>query len=454
MSSLAGMFKERGFQVTGSDLILYPPADKLLARMGIRVFEGYRAENLDPPPDLVIIGNAISRGNPEAEAVLDCGIPYLSFPQALAQFFMADKYRIVIAGTHGKSTSSAMLAWVLTAGSRDPSFMVGAAARDFGSNFRLGAGREFVVEGDEYDTAFFDKGPKFLHYDPHLLVLTAIEFDHADIYRDLDQVKNAFRELLRRMEDGRPVLASADFPCVSEVTAGRPGVQSFGLSEQSSWRAANITDDGSRAHFAVVEPDGNRVPVSVKLAGRINVANALGVYAAARTLGLEAEQVARALGEFSGLERRQQVVARGAGILLIDDFAHHPTAVAGTIAAMRSRYPGRRLWALFEPRSNTSRRGIFQEQFADALAGADRVIVGAVYHKTKLPGQASLSTDRLSSALSCRGVSAEAIDSAAEIAARVAGQARDGDVIVIMSNGAFDGLRDKLINCMGLRRSD
>lgn len=451
MSSLAGMFKERGFRVTGSDQALYPPADRLLARLQIPVSEGYRRANLDPRPDFVVIGNAISRGNPEAEAVLADGIPYYSFPQALAEFFLAGKRRLVVAGTHGKSTSCAMLAWILTHAGRSPSFMIGAACRNFGANYRLGEGPEFVVEGDEYDSAFFDKGPKFLHYDPDLLLLTAVEYDHADIYADLSAVKEAFRRLLRRMRPQALVIGSADFPEVADVVAGRDRVETFGMSPSSLWRGVGLVDDGSRTKFTVIEPDGSSVEISLSAPGRMNAANALGAYAAARKVGVDSKRAAEALRCFEGVERRQQVVAEADGIVLIDDFAHHPTAVAETLAALRHRYPGRRLWVLFEPRSNTSRRSVFQQEFAAALAGADRVIIGRVYKEESLQPNERLSTRALAESLERRAVAAEVAQCPQEIAERVRKDAKPGDVITIMSNGAFGGLREMLIAVLGVR---
>jgi len=396
MASLAGMLRAAGYDVTGSDQAVYPPMSTLLADLGIAVREGYRAENLEPRPDLVVVGNAMSRGNPEVEAMLTAGIPYCSMPEALMRFFMGKRRRAVVVGTHGKTTTSALLAWVLHEIGGDPSFMVGGAGRNFPHNFRLGEGPWFVAEGDEYDTAFFDKGPKFLHYDPDALLLNAVEFDHADIYRDLDQVKGAFRTLLERLRPAAVVAASADFPEVRAVVeASRRPAVFFGNGPGATWRAEKIRDDGSATRFTIVGPDGRRWPATLPAPGAMNVANALGVVTLASGMGLALDGVVAALATFRGVKRRQEVIAEGRGITVIDDFAHHPTAVAGTLAALRSRYPKRRLWVLFEPRSNTTRRRVFQDAFASAFAGADRVTFGAVHRRDQLPEDEHLSVDVL-----------------------------------------------------------
>src|SRR6266403_410251 len=387
MASLAGLFREAGYHVTGSDAGIYPPMSTILASLGIPVMEGFRAENLSPRPDLVVVGNAMSRGNPEVEAMLESGIPYCSMPEALMRFFIDARRRAVVTGTHGKTTSSALLAWVLHETGGDPGFMIGGAAKNFPYNFRVGTGPWFVTEGDEYDTAFFDKGPKFLHYAPDALLLTAVEFDHADIYRDLAHVKEAFTELLRRTTGTSPVVVSADFPEARAVAAA----------------------------------------IGVPEAGALD-----------------------AIARFRGVRRRQEVIGSGRGVVLIDDFAHHPTAVAGTLAALRSRYPERRLWALFEPRSNTTRRKVFQEAFATAFGAADRVTFAAVHRRDELPESERLSTPEIVRALVAAGRRAETCEQVDDIRTLVAREARAGDVIVLMSNGGFGGLAAKLLVTLGL----
>jgi len=451
MASLAGMFRAAGYEVTGSDQAVYPPMSDVLAQLGIPVREGYRAENLEPRPDVVVVGNAMSRGNPEVEALLASGIPYCSLPEALMRFFMRERRRAVVVGTHGKTTTSAMLAWVLHETGGDPSFMVGGASRNFPQNFRLGAGPWFVAEGDEYDTAFFDKGPKFLHYDPDALLINAIEFDHADIYRDLEHVKSAFRTLLERLRPGAAVAASADFPEVRKVVeaSGRTAIY-FGRGPGAVWRAEDVADDGGTTRFTIIGPDGLRARVAMPLPGAINVANAVGVVALTHAMDLRFDGVVAALATFRGVKRRQEVIAEGRGITVIDDFAHHPTAVAGTLGALRTRYPRRRLWVLFEPRSNTTRRRVFQNAFATAFAGADRVTFGAIHRRDQLPEEERLSVEELIAALVARGVPSETCEDSDTLATLVADQVTPGDVVVLMSNGGFGGLAGKLVSALAL----
>ena len=451
MASLAGMLREAGYHVTGSDAGIYPPMSTLLADLGIPVMEGFRAENLEPRPDLVVVGNAMSRGNLEVEEMLAAGMPYASLPEALMRFFMEPRRRAVVTGTHGKTTSSALLAWVLHETGGDPSFMIGGACKNFARNFRLGGGGWFVVEGAEYDTAFFDKRPKFLHYDPDALVLTAVEFDHADIYRDLEHVKAAFTELLARTRAGVPVVMSADFPEARAVlAASKRQATLFGNSADADWRAEDVHDTGTSTAFTIVTPAGRRYPAATPGPGAMNVANALGVVAVAAAMGVAEDASIAALASFRGVRRRQEVIATGRDLVLIDDFAHHPTAVAATLAALRGRYPGRRLWALFEPRSNTTRRRIFQEAFADAFAAADRATIAAVHRSEQLPESERLSTEELVATLARRGVVAERCEQPDDIRDLVASEARAGDVIVLMSNGGFGGLAQKLIGALDL----
>jgi UDP-N-acetylmuramate: L-alanyl-gamma-D-glutamyl-meso-diaminopimelate ligase len=457
MASLAGMLRAAGYRVTGSDQAIYPPMSTVLAELGIPVQEGYRPENLEPRPDLVVIGNAMSRGNPEVEAILASGVPYCSMPEALMRLFMGTRRRAVIAGTHGKTTSSALLAWVLYATGGDPSFMVGGASRNFEHNYRLGAGPWFVVEGDEYDTAFFDKGPKFLHYDPDALLLTAVEFDHADIYRDLEHVKGAFRTLLERVRPGTPIVASADFPEVRTVIAAsgaRVAWFSVGGTTDTPpgdlWRAADVRDTGEATTFTLVEPGGRRHAATLGIPGAMNVANALGVIALAHAIGVPVGSAVGALAGFRGVRRRQEILGTARGITVIDDFAHHPTAVAGTVAALRARFPGRRLWALFEPRSNTSRRRVFQDAFVAAFAGADRLTVAGVHRQQQLAEDERFSPEELIAALARRGVAGETCDDVDAIAALVGREAAPGDVVVLMSNGGFGGLAQKLAATLGI----
>ncbi len=447
MTALAGMLQQRGYRVTGSDETLYPPMSLVVERLGIPLCTGYRAENLVPRPDLVIVGNKVSRDNPEVQALLASGIPYLSFPEALAQFFIAGHRSLVVAGTHGKTTSTAMLAWVLQQAGRDPGFMVGGESLDFGGNFKLGSGELVVLEGDEYDSAFFDKGPKFLHYRPAAVVLTAVEFDHADIYRDLAAVKDAFRRLVALLPAGAPLVVCADFPHALDVAAGsKAAVMTFGEAAAAEWQLADLRDQGGATRFTVRHLGRDEGELRLRALGLINARNALGVYVLARALGLAHGEIAPGLASFSGVARRQEVVGDFSGIALIDDFAHHPTAVRGTLAAVRGRYPGRRLWALFEPRSNTSRRKVFQDDYAAALRAADRVVIGGVYHKSSDAVTAGelFSPEHLVADLERNGTMAWAVPSSEAIAALVGTHAEPGDVVVMMSNGDFGGLRRHL----------
>jgi len=451
MTALAGMFKRIGLEVTGSDENVYPPMSLVLERLGIPIMPGHRAENLAARPDLVVIGNKVSRDNPEVQAVLASGVPYLSFPQALSRFFIAGHRSLVVAGTHGKTTSTAMLAWALQCAGRDPGVMIGGESLDLGGNFKLGSGEFFVVEGDEYDSAFFDKGPKFLHYNPSAVLLTAVEFDHADIYADVEAVERAFRRLVALLPAAAPLVVASDFPRAAAVAAtGAAGPVTFGLGDGATWRATDLTDDGRMTRFTVRHRGRVDCRLAVRQPGAINARNALGAYVLARVLDVPAAEVAEALSGFTGVARRQELVGQFGGVTVIDDFAHHPTAVAGVLAAVRGRYPDHRLWALFEPRSNTSRRRVFQKEYVSALAAADRVLIGQVLHKSTdvIAPLEMFSPDELVADLRSGGSHARAASSAAEIARIVAAEARPGDVVLMMSNGDFGGLRRLLVSAL------
>lgn len=454
MATLAAMLKERGYRVTGSDQGVYPPMSDFLAQAGIAVMSGYRADNLHPAPDLVIVGNAVSRTNPEVAALLESGLPYLSFPQALGQFFLAGKRPLVVAGTHGKTTSTALLGWVLEKAGRQPGVLLGGLSKNFGRGYQLGAGEFFAVEGDEYDSAFFDKGPKFLHYRPQAVLLNAVEFDHADIYRDLEHVKDAFTRLLALVPSGAPLLVCRDFPAALEVArAAQKPFSTFGLHAEAEWCAQDVTDDGARLSFAVYHHRRELGRFATPLMGWMNVRNALGVSALCATLGLSAAEIAPGLASFLGVERRQELVGEVDGVTIIDDFAHHPTAVTVTLAAVRLRYPNRRLWAVFEPRSNTCRRRIFQQPLTTALALADRVVIGPVYTKPQDPLAAAelFSPAELAADLQAVGKEAHSGQGVDEICAFLTDACRPGDVVLVMSNGAFGGLPRKLFRQLRLK---
>jgi UDP-N-acetylmuramate: L-alanyl-gamma-D-glutamyl-meso-diaminopimelate ligase len=450
MSALATLLHAAGHTVTGSDDNVYPPASTLLAELGITVGTGFDPARLDGV-DLVVCGNAVRRTNAEAEAAATRGLRVVSFPQALAEFFLAGRSPLIVAGTHGKTTSAAMLAWVLERTGRSPGFLIGGRPRDLDTSAAIGRGEWFVVEGDEYDSAYFDKEPKFLHYRPAKLVLTAVEFDHADIYTDVEHVKGAFRKLLRIMPADAPVVACGDFPHLLDVLSDARGpVRLFGSSEKNEWRVTDLRDDG-RTRFTVRQSGRAVAEVALQVPGTINARNALGVLLVATDVGVGWEEAAAALGEFRGVHRRQEIVGEARGVVVIDDFAHHPTAVAGTLAALRLRYPDRRLRAVFEPRSNTSRRRVFQEDFCRALATADEAILAAPFTKASdpIPAEERLDPERIVADLQQRGTAARLLGGVPAIRDYLVESARPGDVIAIMSNGAFGGLPKLVSEALG-----
>jgi UDP-N-acetylmuramate: L-alanyl-gamma-D-glutamyl-meso-diaminopimelate ligase len=449
MASLAGLLKARGYRVTGSDQNVYPPMSTYLDSVGIRVLPGYRAEHVSSQPDLVIIGNAISRGNPEAEAVLAQNIPYVSFPQALGDFLIGSRTSLVVAGTHGKTTTTALAAWVLETAGLEPGYFVGGVPCNFGSGWRAGKGSHVVLEGDEYDTAFFDKGPKFLHYRPRHVILTSVEFDHADIYRDLDHLKSAFARLIDIMPSDGSLVVCGDYPAATELALkARCQITTYGNPGNGEWTVGNVEFHRGRSLFDLCYRGKSEGRIVAGVIGMHNVKNALAVYAQARTLGIDRERLLEGFATFAGVKRRQEVRGERRGVLVIDDFAHHPTAVRETIDAVRAAYRGRRLWAIFEPRSNTSKRRTFEHEFATALAEADRVILAGVYQPEKVPEGDRLSVARVVDEINRRtsGERAQLIEKAPEIAAHIAREARAGDVVLVMSNGGFDGVHDKILD--------
>jgi UDP-N-acetylmuramate: L-alanyl-gamma-D-glutamyl-meso-diaminopimelate ligase len=451
MASLAGLLQSEGYRVTGSDENAYPPMSSYLASLGIEVLSSYRPEHLKKRPDLVVVGNAVSRTNPEVQEVLNLGVSYLSFPQALGRFLIGSKRSIVVAGTHGKTTTTALMAWVLAKAGWDPSFFVGGIPINFNGGFKRGGGDWVVLEGDEYDSAFFDKGPKFLHYRPEKVILTSVEFDHADIYRDLEHLKSAFRRLVEIIPSSGILLVCNEYEAARDVLApARCPVIFYGGAEPRGWEARGINAHGGRSFFEPVYRGVSDGGVEIPLVGRHNVSNALAVYSMARELGMDQDALRDALATFSGVRRRQEVIGEVGGVTVIDDFAHHPTAVKVTIDAVREGYPGRRLWAIFEPRSNTSRRRIFQREFTESLSGADRVVLAGLYRPEKIPEEDRLSVtevvreiNRLSG--DSRAVLIERTD---EIPRYVAKEAKSGDVILVMSNGGFDGVQGRILKAL------
>ncbi len=463
MGSLAGLLKSRGWRVTGSDRSVYPPMSTALAGWGIPVQEGFDASHvLEPRPDLVVIGNAVRPDNPEARAALEARLPILSFPDALYEHAIRGRHSVVVAGTHGKTTTTSMIATLLHEVGRDPSMLVGGIAANFDASFREGAGPEFVVEGDEYDTSFFDKTPKFLHYHPETLVLTSVEFDHADIYRDLGHVKQQFVDLVSRMPAGGRIVAAAGDATVDEVLRHATcSVARYGVEmplPRGGYLAHDLQVDREGTRFRVRREDGEEVEARLRMVGRHNVANALAALAVLDGRGIPLSEAARALEAYRGVKRRQEERGTAGGVLVIDDFAHHPTAVRETLEALAARHAGRRIVALFEPRSNTSRRAIFQEAYARAFDAAGHVVVvrvpeGPLYSATGEVGE-RLSADRLVSDLEARGLSAVACDDVEAILRHLRGELVAGDVVVTLSNGGFGGIWGKLLDQLSEREEE
>ena len=441
MGAFAGMLKAAGYVVSGSDENVYPPMSDMLREWGIEVFTPYAPENLDRArPDLVVIGNVIRRVNPEATAVRERGLPQMSFPAAFGSLVLAGKHSVVIVGTHGKTTLSALMAHVLVEAGLDPSFLVGGVTLNYGGNFRLGKGQHVVVEGDEYDTAYFDKGPKFLHYRAKTAILTSVEFDHADIYRDLEHYESAFRRFGETLPTDGVIAVSASYPrAVSLMRAStRAKVVTYAVNGKADFRADDETFDAAGAHFTIREAK-RKTSIVLPMSGFHNIENAAGVFAAARSLGLSREAIAKAFRTFKGVKRRQEPRGEFGGVMVLDDFAHHPTAVRETIEGIRQRYPERRLWAVFEPRSNTSRRNIHQSEYVTALTGADLVTIREPEPHDKVPPDQQLNVGRIVQELNAHGVTADASPEVETLVERVATNAQPNDLLLVMSNGSFGG---------------
>ncbi len=448
MASLAGLLKNEGYHVTGSDQNIYPPMSTLLKELDIPVMNGYSSTNLNPVPDLVIVGNVITRDNPEAIELAELKIPYLSFPQAIGRFAIKDKKSIVIAGTHGKTTTSAICAWLLEQAKMDPGFMVGGVLNNFDSNFKKGAGPFYVIEGDEYDTAFFDKGPKFLHYAPFISIVTSIEFDHADIYRDLDHVISSFRALIEIIPAKGLLIVNSDDPvAIAEAERAKCHVITYAVNRDADWRITDIEyrhDD--MTGFRVVHKNREYATFSTHLYGEHNLSNLLSIIALSDFLGIDIPIVSKAILSFRGVKRRQEIKGEPGGILILDDFAHHPTAVEKTINAVKDRYKNRRLIAVFEPRSNSSRRNIFQERYSESFDRADMALIPEPPLMEKVPANERFSSRRLVEDLKNRGLNATYFSGTNKLLYYIIENARKGDILLIMSNGAFDNIHEKLLN--------
>ncbi len=449
MASLAGLLRERGHEVTGSDQDVYPPMSTQLEALGIPIRSPYAAANVPEDADLVVIGNALSRGNPEVEAVLDRRQRMTSLPALLAEEFLRPRTSIVVAGTHGKTTTTSLLAYLLDRAGLDPSFLVGGVPADFGRSYRLGGGGHFVVEGDEYDCAFFDKRPKFVHYLPDVAVIGNVEFDHADIYADLAAVQTAFVRLLNVIPRRGLLVAGVESPALREILPKAPcRVETFAVEAAADWRATDLRAEGSATRFRLARRGEDLGEFRLGLAGAHNVRNALAALAAAEAAGVEAASARPHLESFAGVKRRLEVRGQVRGVTVYDDFAHHPTAVRATLAALRTAAGGS-LVAVFEPRSYTSRTRVFQEDYARAFADADRVIVAAAHLPGKVPEGQRLSERELVDAIDGAGTRAEFIPTVEEIVERLRLDLRDGDRVVVLSNGGFGGLHEKLLRALG-----
>jgi UDP-N-acetylmuramate: L-alanyl-gamma-D-glutamyl-meso-diaminopimelate ligase len=456
MGSLAGMLKAQGHRVTGSDKAFYPPMSDELKRLEIEIFSSFSEANLQPAPDLVVTGNATSRGNVEIEYALDSRLPLASMPEVLREHFIRGRHSTVVAGTHGKTSTTSLLAWVMELGGLDPTFLIGGVAENFKSSFKVSSSEHFLVEGDEYDTAFFDKGPKFMHYMPDVVILNNIEFDHADIYDDLEDVKKSFRLLVNLIPARGRLLAGWDSPVVREIIEHPVSPQGVwcpveGFStdrDDAHWTAREIDFGQEETSFTVLCKGRKLGRFRTPLAGLFSVRNCLGAIAAAETLGISREAVSEALATFKSVKRRMEVRGIIDGITVIDDFAHHPTAVRETLAAAAQRYPGRRIVAVYEPRTWTARKKIFQAQYGEAFAPAEVVIIAGLFEAGRISSSEQLSIDELIATLVAQGKRALTMTDADEIVARLVPELRSGDIVAVMSNGGFGGIHEKMLSAL------
>ncbi|MBC8032307.1 MAG: UDP-N-acetylmuramate:L-alanyl-gamma-D-glutamyl-meso-diaminopimelate ligase [Pyrinomonadaceae bacterium] len=451
MAALAGMLQARGHRVSGSDENVYPPMSTMLASLGILVNQSYSAEHLEPGPDCIIVGNAIPRGNAELEATLNLKLLYRSQAEVVKEEFIRGRRSLVVAGTHGKTTTTSIAAWVLDQGGLDPSFLIGGVAQNFGVSFRVTPSDYFIIEGDEYDTAYFDKGPKFMHYLPEIAIVNNIEFDHADIYNDLAAVKLAFRRLMNLVPPNGKLIAGWDSPNVREVVAsmGRKlftQVETFGTSDDAKWRISETDFSGEMSAFTVTCEGKTWGRFQTPLIGDFNLLNCLAVIIAADAWGVPRETIGDALRSFKNVRRRAEIRGEERGVIVIDDFAHHPTAVRETLRGLRTRYQSRRLIAVFEPRSWSSRLAVFQDEYTSAFQAADYVVIAGVFDSRKVSEKGkSLDTNKLIDSISQQSKPAFEFADADEIIAHLLPQLRVGDVVAVMSNGGFGGIHEKLL---------
>lgn len=446
MASLAGLLKDRGFHVSGSELNPYPPMSTQIEDLGIQIKKPYQAENLNPQPDFVIVGNVISANNPEAQELVRLKIPFASLPQSMGEFIIADKESIVIAGTHGKTTTTSLMSWVTTQQGFDPGFLIGGIAKNFSKSFQNAKGKYFVIEGDEYDTAYFDKVPKFIHYRPRHVVLTSVEFDHADIYKNLDEIKAAFSRLIHLIpNEGTFIYCAEDKNVVELATKSKvKNSFSYGLN-QGDFRAKILSTDESGTKFQASFKGQLLGDFHTQMSGEYNILNCLSVLAMAHILNWDQKKTEKAMQTFQGVKRRQEILGEPKGILVIEDFAHHPTAVKETIKGIKEKYKARKIFAIFEPRSATSRRKVFQKDYVQAFLAADEILLMKAFDQTKIQEDDRFSSEELVRDIMAQGKSAEVFDHVDQIINALITKAKKGDLILIMSNGGFDGIYTKLI---------
>jgi len=454
MASLAGMLQARGHHVTGSDLNVYPPMSTMLQQLGIEVAHGYKPEHLTPAPDCVVVGNAIPRGNPEVEETLKRKLLYRSQAEVVKEEFIRGRHSLAVAGTHGKTTTTSIAAWVMDQGGLDPTFLIGGVAQNFGSSFRVTDSDYFIIEADEYDTAYFDKGPKFMHYLPELAIVNNIEFDHADIYPDLEAVKLAFRRFMNLVPENGRLIAGWDSPNVRKVVESFgeklfTRVETFGTDGSAKWQVRNADFSEGLSGFEVFCENQAWGEFQTPLLGEFNLLNCLAVIVAADAWGVSKAKIQQALASFQNVKRRAEVRGEARGVLIIDDFAHHPTAVRETLRALRARYRDRRLIAVFEPRSWSSRLAVFQQDYENAFIAADYVVIAEVFDSQKVTEKGrALDTRALIDAISQQDKPAIALPGADQIVAHLVPELRSGDVVAIMSNGGFGGIHEKILSAL------
>ena len=447
MASLAGLLQKSGYRVTGSDSNIYPPMSTLLKSSGIDVKPGYQRKNITDNIDQVVIGNAVSKDNQEVLAVQEKGIPYISFPEAIKKFYLENQKSLVIAGTHGKTTITALLSWVLYSAKRKPGFMVGGWMENFASNHAIPQGEFFVSEGDEYDTAFFDKGPKFLHYSPFASILTGIEFDHADIYRDLEHIKGSFREFVNIIHSDGFLLAAFSDEHAKDVLAGAScRIETYGFAPSADWVADDYKFEDGKGYFALIHHGAKVANFELPMIGRHNIENATSVAAMGLKLGLTTQEVQKGFQTFKGIKRRQEVVGVKNGVTVIDDFAHHPTAIQLTLEAVQEAYPGRRIWAIFEPRSATCKRKVFEDRLPKSFTPANRVIIADLFAPDKIALEDRLDPKLVVERINDDGGDAYFIPEIETLVDKLAVECRPQDVLLIMSSGGFSGIHQKLLD--------